>query len=141
MEFRRLRNKVLVLVDKFAKPKPSDREKHLVEKKCTPREEEPDRARPVADRLTGRAGSVGEFVEKVGMVGAFDEAIGSRWPVSGGLAQAQLAGTGYRSGLDQVRADAVAAEVSAVPFLASTTAAGLVRRFTAEHIAEPDRRR
>ena len=52
-----------------------------------------------------------------------------------GLAQAQLAGTGYWSGLDQVRADAVAAEVSAVPFLASTTAAGLARRFTAEHIA------
>ena len=96
--------------------------------------------------LTGRAGlaAVGEFVEKVGMVGAFDEAIGSikvraRGASAGelvvGLAQAQLAGTGYWSGLDQVRADAVAAEVSAVPFLASTTAAGLARRFTAEHIA------
>ena len=78
------------------------------------------------------------------MVGAFDEAIGSikvraRGASAGelvvGLAQAQLAGTGYWSGLDQVRADAVAAEVSAVPFLASTTAAGLARRFTAEHIA------
>ena len=97
----------------------------------------------VADR-PGRLAAVGEFVEKVGMVGAFDEAIGSikvrarvRRPVSWWWAwlRAQLAGTGYWSGLDQVRADAVAAEVSAVPFLASTTAAGLARRFTAEHIA------
>ena len=58
--------------------------------------------------LTGRAGlaAVGEFVEKVGMVGAFDEAIGSikvraRGASAGelvvGLAQAQLAGTGYWS--------------------------------------------
>jgi hypothetical protein len=47
-----------------------------------------------------------------------------------GLAAAQLAGEDFLTGLDRQRADAAGQQITPVPGLASTTAAGLARRFT-----------
>jgi hypothetical protein len=47
-----------------------------------------------------------------------------------GLAAAQLAGEDFLSGLDRHRADAAGQQLTLVPGLSSTTAAGLARRIT-----------
>ena len=47
-----------------------------------------------------------------------------------GIAAAQLAGEDFLAGLDRQRADAAGQQITPVPGLASTTAAGLARRFT-----------
>ena len=47
-----------------------------------------------------------------------------------GIAAAQLAGEDFLTGLDRQRADAAGQQVTPVPGLASTTAAGLARRIT-----------
>ena len=47
-----------------------------------------------------------------------------------GMAAAQLAGEDFLVGLDRQRADAAGQVLAPVPGLASTTAAGLARRFT-----------
>ena len=47
-----------------------------------------------------------------------------------GIAAAQLAGEDFLTGLDRQRADAAGQQITPVPGLASTTAAGLVRRLT-----------
>src|SRR5699024_2201702 len=49
-----------------------------------------------------------------------------------GLAAAQLAGEDFLIGLDRQRADPVGQQLTPVPGLASTTAAGLARRVTPE---------
>ena len=49
-----------------------------------------------------------------------------------GIAAAQLAGEAFLVGLDRQRADAARQQITPVPGLASTTAAGLARRFTPE---------
>lgn len=96
--------------------------------------------------LTATSGvaAVGEFVDKLDVVGEFDRGIGSikkrdRGASAGellvGLAQSQLLGAEALVGLDRQRADVAAVELSAVPVLASTTAAGLARRFGAEQLA------
>ncbi len=96
--------------------------------------------------LTGTSGvaAVAELVDALGVVDRLDRGI---WPakqrergatareVLGALAQSQLLDAGALVGLDRQRADVAAAVLSAVPGLASTTAAGLARRFGPEHFA------
>lgn len=96
--------------------------------------------------LTATSGvaAVAEFVEALDVVARFDRGIGSikkrdRGASAGellvGLAQAQLLGGDALVSLDRQRADVAAVELSAVPVLASTTAAGLARRFGPEQLA------
>lgn len=94
--------------------------------------------------LTPCAGmlAVTELVDRLGIVEAFDSAIGpikqrSRGLSAGeflvGLASAQMAGEEYLVGLDRRRDDAAGASLSPVPVAPSTTAATLARRFAAGH--------
>lgn len=96
--------------------------------------------------LTGTSGvaAVAEFVEALDVVARFDRGIGAikkrdRGASAGelvvGMAQSQLLGADALVGLDRQRCDVAAVELSAVPVLASTTAAGLARRFGPEHLA------
>lgn len=96
--------------------------------------------------LTATSGiaAVAEFVDKLDVVSGFDRGIGpikkrDRGATAGellvGMAQSQLLGADSLVGLDRQRADVAAAELSAVPVLASTTAAGLARRFGPDHLA------
>lgn len=95
--------------------------------------------------LTGASGvvAVAEFVDALDVVGRFDRGVGSvkkrdRGATAGellvGMAQAQLLGADALVSLDRQRLDVAAVELSAVPVLASTTAAGLARRFGPEHL-------
>jgi hypothetical protein len=95
----------------------------------------PDRA------LTANAGlaAVSELCDRLGVVEELDAAAGpikqrDRGFGAGellcGIAAAQLAGEDFLTGLDRQRADAAGQQVTPVPGLASTTAAGLARRFT-----------
>lgn len=96
--------------------------------------------------LTATSGvaAVAEFVDKLDVVARFDRGVGpikkrDRGASAGELlvamAQSQLLGADSLVGLDRQRADLAATELSAVPVLASTTAAGLARRFGPEHLA------
>jgi DDE family transposase len=96
----------------------------------------PDRA------LTANAGlaAVAELCDRLGVIGALDAAVGpvkqrDRGFGAGellcGVAAAQLAGEDFLAGLDRQRADAAGQQLTPVPGLASTTAAGLARRLTA----------
>ena len=89
--------------------------------------------------LTPNAGlaAVSELCDRLGVIGALDAAVG---PVKqrdrgfgellAGIAAAQLAGEDFLAGLDRQRADAAGQQITPVPGLASTTAAGLARRLT-----------
>ena len=83
--------------------------------------------------------AVTELTEHLDVVGRLDAAIGpiktrGRGATGGqvlvGMAAAQLAGEDFLVGLDRHRADAAGQVLTPVPGLASTTAAGLARRFT-----------
>jgi Transposase DDE domain group 1 len=91
--------------------------------------------------LTPNAGmaAVTELCGRLGVIGALDAAIGpvkqrdrgfGAGELLTGIAAAQLAGEDFLTGLDRQRADAAGQQVTPVPGLASTTAAGLARRFT-----------
>jgi hypothetical protein len=95
----------------------------------------PDRA------LTANAGLavVTELCGQLGVIGALDAAVGpvkqrergfSAGELLAGIAAAQLAGEEFLVGLDRLRADKAGRQVTPVPGLASTTAAGLARRVT-----------
>jgi hypothetical protein len=95
----------------------------------------PDRA------LTANAGLavITELCGQLGVIGALDAAVGpikqrDRGYGAGelltGIAAAQLAGEDFLTGLDRQRADAAGQQLTPVPGLASTTAAGLARRLT-----------
>jgi hypothetical protein len=95
----------------------------------------PDRA------LTANAGlaAVTELCGRLGVIGALDAAVGpikqrdrgfGAGEMLAGIAAAQLAGEDFLTGLDRQRADAAGQQVTPVPGLASTTAAGLARRVT-----------
>ena len=95
----------------------------------------PDRA------LTANAGlaAVTELCGGLGVIGALDAAVGpikqrdrgfGAGEMLAGIAAAQLAGEDFLTGLDRQRADAAGQQVTPVPGLASTTAAGLARRVT-----------
>jgi hypothetical protein len=95
----------------------------------------PDRS---LTRFSGMA-AVTELVDRLNMIKLLDAAIGpvkarDRGFTGGemlvGVACAQLAGEDFLVGLDRYRADAAGQVLAAVPGLASTTAAGLARRFT-----------
>jgi hypothetical protein len=92
---------------------------------------------PSVTRFAGMA-AVTELVDRLGMIRLLDAAIGpiksrdrgfTGGQVLVGLACAQLAGEDFLVGLDRYRADAAGQVLAAVPGLASTTAAGLARRF------------
>src|SRR6185436_2355786 len=91
--------------------------------------------------LTGYSGMVAvtELVDHLAMIRLLDAAIGpikvrdrgfSGGELLVGMACAQLAGEDFLVGLDRFRADAAGQVLAAVPGLASTTAAGLARRFS-----------
>jgi hypothetical protein len=96
-----------------------------------------------ADRtLTANAGLavVSELCDRLGVIEAVGAAVGpikqrDRGLGAGellvGIAAAQLAGEDFLTGLDRQRADAAGQQLTPVPGLASTTAAGLARRLTA----------
>jgi len=93
--------------------------------------------------LTPNAGlaAVSELVDRLGVVASLDAAIG---PIKQrdrgfgpgellvGVAAAQLAGEDFLVGLDRQRADVAGQQLTPVPGLCSTTAAGLARRLTPE---------
>lgn len=96
--------------------------------------------------LTGASGvaAVAEFVDALDVVGRLDRGIGSikkreRGASAGELlvamAQSQLLGADALIAMDRQRGDVAAVELSAVPVLASTTAAGLARRFGPDQLA------
>jgi Transposase DDE domain group 1 len=94
-------------------------------------------------QVSGMA-AVSELVERLDVVSGLDAAVG---PVkqrnqgfgAGGLlvgiAAAQLAGEDFQVGLDRQRADTAGQALAPVPGLATSTAAGLARRMTAEQWA------
>jgi len=95
----------------------------------------PDRA------LTANAGlaAVTELCDRLGVAEELDAAVGpikqrhrgfGAGELLCGIAAAQLAGEDFLTGLDRQRADAAGQLIAPVPGLASTTAAGLARRFT-----------
>ena len=96
----------------------------------------------VADRaLTPNAGmaAVTELCDRLGVIAALDAAVGpvkrrdrgfGAGQLLTGIAAAQLAGEDFLTGLDRHRADAAGQQLTPVPGLASTTAAGLARRIT-----------
>ena len=100
-----------------------------------PRIGAPDRS------LTANAGlaAVTELCDRLGVIGALDAAVGpvkqrdrgfGAGELLAGIAAAQLAGEDFLTGLDRQRADAAGQQITPVPGLASTTAAGLARRVT-----------
>src|SRR6476469_2404863 len=83
--------------------------------------------------------AVTELVERLDVIGRFDAVIGPikqrrRGHTGGqllvGMAAAQLAGEDFLVGLDRQRADTTGQQLTPVPGLCATTAAGLARRFT-----------
>jgi Transposase DDE domain group 1 len=91
--------------------------------------------------LTANAGlaAVSELCGRLGVIGTVDAAVGpvkqrdrgfGAGELLTGIAAAQLAGEGFLTGLDRQRADAAGQQLTPVPGLASTTAAGLARRIT-----------
>ncbi|MGH3445326.1 MAG: IS1380 family transposase [Nocardioidaceae bacterium] len=94
---------------------------------------------PSLTPVSGMA-AVGELVDRLGVVGSIDAAVGpiktrARGRGVGellvGLAAAQLAGQDFLVGLDRHRADVAGQLLTPVPGLASTTASGLARRIDA----------
>ena len=89
--------------------------------------------------LTPNAGlaAVSELCGRLGVIGTLDAAAGSikqrdrgfgAGELLTGIAAAQLAGEDFLAGLDRQRADPAGQQVTPVPGLSSTTAAGLARR-------------
>jgi len=83
--------------------------------------------------------AVTELVDRLAMIKLLDAAIGpiksrdrgfSGGQLLVGIAAAQLAGEDFLVGLDRQRADQAGQVLAVVPGLASTTAAGLARKFT-----------
>ena len=93
--------------------------------------------------LTANGGlaAISELCDRLGVIKAIDAAAGpikarnrgySAGELLAGIAAAQLAGEDFLAGLDRQRADAAGQQLTPVPGLSSTTAAGLARRITAE---------
>jgi Transposase DDE domain group 1 len=91
--------------------------------------------------LTANGGlaAVSELCDRLGVIEAIDAAAGpikarnrgySAGELLAGIAAAQLAGEDFLAGLDRVRADAAGQQLTPVPGLSSTTAAGLARRIS-----------
>jgi hypothetical protein len=93
--------------------------------------------------LTANGGlaAVTELCDRLGVIKALDAAVGpikqrdrgySAGELLAGIAAAQLAGEDFLTGLDRQRADAAGQQLTPVPGLSSTTAAGLARRVSPE---------
>src|ERR1017187_862919 len=93
--------------------------------------------------LTPNAGlaAVSELCDRLDVIGALDAAVGpvkqrdrgfGAGELLAGRASAQLAGEDFLVGLDRQRAAAAGQQITPVPGLSSTTAAGLARRITGE---------
>jgi hypothetical protein len=91
---------------------------------------------------------VSELCERLGVVEALDGAVGpikqrdrgySAGQLLVGLAAAQLAGEDHLIGLDRHRVEAAGQELTPVPGLCSTTAAGLARRISERQWAMVER--
>jgi Transposase DDE domain group 1 len=91
--------------------------------------------------LTANAGlaAVTELCDRLGVAEELDAAVGpikqrdrgfGAGELLTGIAAAQLAGEDFLAGLDRQRADTAGQQITPVPGLASTTAAGLARRIT-----------
>jgi hypothetical protein len=91
--------------------------------------------------LSANAGlaAITELCDQLGVIAALDAAVGpirqrergfGAGELLAGIAAAQLAGEDFLTGLDRQRADAAGQQITPVPGLASTTAAGLARRVT-----------
>ena len=85
--------------------------------------------------LTANAGlaAITELCDQLGVIAALDVAVGpikqrergfGAGELLAGIAAAQLAGEDFLTGLDRQRADAAGQQITPVPGLASTTAAG-----------------
>ena len=96
--------------------------------------------------VTGSAGlvAVAELTDRLDVAGCLDRGIGAfkqrQRGLTGGqllvaLAESQLLGKAWLSGLDRLREDGAAAALTSVPFPPSTTAGSLARRFTSERLA------
>jgi len=79
--------------------------------------------------LCGRLGVIEALDAAVGPVKQRDRGFGAGELLTG-IAAEQLAGEDFLAGLDRQRADAAGQQITPVPGLASTTAAGLARRLT-----------
>jgi hypothetical protein len=79
--------------------------------------------------LCDRLGVIGALDAAVGPIKRRDRGLGAGELLTG-IAAAQLAGEDFLTGLDRQRADAAGQQITPVPGLASTTAAGLARRIT-----------
>jgi hypothetical protein len=79
--------------------------------------------------LCGRLGLIEALDAAVGPIKQRDRGLGAGELLTG-IAAAQLAGEDFLTGLDRQRADAAGQQITPVPGLASTTAAGLARRIT-----------
>jgi Transposase DDE domain group 1 len=90
----------------------------------------PDAGMAAVSELCGRLGVIGALDAAVGPMKQRDRGFGAG-ELLAGLAAAQLAGEDFLAGLDRQRADAAGQQVTPVPGLSSTTAAGLARRMTA----------
>ena len=106
-----------------------------------PRQDPIRGGRPVADGR-GRDARGDGLCGKLGLIGALDAGIGpvkqrqrgfTGGQVLAGMAAAQLAGEDLLVGLDRPRADAAGRRLTPVPGLATSTATGIARRFTAGH--------
>jgi hypothetical protein len=96
----------------------------------------------VPDRsLTANAGlaAISEMCGRLGVIEAIDNALGpikerdrgfGAGELLTGIASAQLAGEDFLTGLDRQRADEAGQQLTPVPGLSSTTAAGLARRIS-----------
>jgi len=91
--------------------------------------------------LTPNAGlaAITELCDRLGVIDAIDAAAGpikqrdrgfSAGELLAGFAAAQLAGEDFLVGLDRQRADVAGQQITPVPGLSSTTAAGVARRIT-----------
>ena len=98
------------------------------------------------ESLTSASGvvAVAELLARVGMTGALDDAVGEIKQRDRGLsageflvavAQAQMFGAQFWTGLDRRRADVAGEALSAVATPASTTAVGLAERFGPAQLA------
>ena len=87
----------------------------------------PNAGLAVITELCGRLGVIGALDAAVGPIKHRDRGFGAGELLTG-LAAAQLAGEDFLTGLDRQRADAAGQQITPVPGLASTTAAGLARR-------------
>ena len=89
----------------------------------------PNAGLAVITELCGRLGVIEALDAAVGPVKQRDRGFGAGELLTG-IAAAQLAREDFLAGLDRQRADAAGQQITPVPGLASTTAAGLARRLT-----------